>query len=76
MVLAVRIVKRAHKMLTIDQKLELLDQIGKKSYTVLWNWPFYNLRHQEDGVFTLTVQAQDKRYGGEAASQGNEAWEG
>ena len=27
--------KRAHKMLTIDQKLELLDQIGKKLYTVL-----------------------------------------
>ena len=32
---AVRVVKRAHKTLTIDQKLELLDQIGKKSYTVL-----------------------------------------
>ena len=27
--------KRAHKTLTIDQKLELLDQIRKKSYTVL-----------------------------------------
>ena len=26
--------KRAHKTLTIDQKLELLDQIGKISYTV------------------------------------------
>ena len=32
---AVRVVKRAHKTLTIDQKLELLNQIGKKSYTVL-----------------------------------------
>lgn len=31
----VRVVKRAHKTLIIDQKLELLDQIGKKSYTVL-----------------------------------------
>ena len=27
--------KRAHKTLTVDQKLKLLDQIGKKSYTVL-----------------------------------------
>ena len=35
MVSAVWVVKRAHKTLTIDQKLELLDQIGKKSYTVL-----------------------------------------
>ena len=26
--------KRAHKTLTIDEKLEILDQIGKKSYTV------------------------------------------
>ena len=32
---AVRVVKRVHKTLSIDQKLELLDQIGKKSYTVL-----------------------------------------
>ena len=31
----VGVVKRGHKTLTIDQKLELLDQIGKKSYTVL-----------------------------------------
>ena len=35
MALAVQVVKRAHKTFTIDQKLELLDQIGKKSYTVL-----------------------------------------
>ena len=27
--------KRSHKTLTIDKKLELLDQIRKKSYTVL-----------------------------------------
>ena len=27
--------KRAHKTLTIDQKLELLDKVGKKSYTLL-----------------------------------------
>ena len=27
--------KRAHKTLTIHQKLEILDQIGKKSYKVL-----------------------------------------
>ena len=27
--------KRAHKTLTTDQKLELLDHIGKTSYTVL-----------------------------------------
>ena len=27
--------KRAHKTLTIDEKLEILDQIGKKSYTVI-----------------------------------------
>ena len=28
-------VKRGHKTLTIEQKLELLDKIGKKTYTVL-----------------------------------------
>ena len=27
--------KQAHKMLTIDQKLEILDQISTRSYTVL-----------------------------------------
>ena len=27
--------KRAHKTLTINQKIEILDQLGKKSYTVL-----------------------------------------
>ena len=27
--------KRAHKTLTVDQKLKLLDEVGKKSYTVL-----------------------------------------
>ena len=27
--------KRAHKTLTIDQKLEILDQISTRSYTVL-----------------------------------------
>ncbi len=32
---AVGAVRRAHKTLTSDQKLELLDLIGKKSYTVL-----------------------------------------
>ena len=31
----VGVVKRARKTLTIGQKLELLDQVGKKSYTVL-----------------------------------------
>ena len=35
MVTAVGVVKRAHKTLSIDQKLELLDQVGKKSYIVL-----------------------------------------
>ena len=27
--------KRAHKSLTIDEKIEILDQIGRKSYKVL-----------------------------------------
>ena len=27
--------KRPHKTLTIDEKVEILDQIGKKSYTVI-----------------------------------------
>ena len=27
--------KRAHKSFTIDQKIEILDQIGRKSYKVL-----------------------------------------
>lgn len=27
--------KRVHKTLTVNQKLKLLNQIGKKSYTVL-----------------------------------------
>ena len=26
--------KRAHRSLTIDQKIEILDQIGKKSYKI------------------------------------------
>jgi len=63
--------KRAHKTLTIDQKLELLDQIGKTSYTMLCEK--YRIGRS---TITLTIQAQDDRYGSEAAGQDDEAWEG
>ena len=46
------VVKRAHKTLTIDQKLELLDQIGKKLYTVLC---------EEYGIGRSTISDMKKR---------------
>ena len=48
----VGVVKRAHKMLTIDQKLELLNQIGNKSYTVLC---------KEYGIGRSTISGIKKR---------------
>ena len=46
------VVKRAHKTLTIDQKLELIDQIGKKLYTVLC---------EEYGIGRSTISDMKKR---------------
>ena len=44
--------KRAHKALTVDQKLKLLDQIGKKSYTELC---------KEYGIWQSTITDIKKR---------------
>lgn len=76
---AVVVVKRTHKMLTLDQKLDELDRIGKKSYIIL---------SEEYGIGQSTISdikkwessLQQYKYkmkymGGEAAGQGNEARE-
>ena len=44
--------KRSHKTLTIEQKLELLDKIGKVSYTILC---------EEDGVGRSTITDLKKK---------------
>lgn len=66
--------KRAHRSITIDQKVKILDQIGKKSYKILAekrrscvNKFGYNNRAARFGL-----QTEDFRYGLSKINKDNE----
>lgn len=50
---------RANKSLTIEEKVEILDQIGKKTYKIIsGSWNFDDRRHQKCSYVASTVAIQ------------------